>query len=245
MKRRLHSARAKEQRPNVHATRPPLAPVARQSLLALSRPKTRGQTGWMCAATRAGLLPVPRREQQAPTSSNGKPSGLPLWGCWGLTRSLYGYSMSNRIKLNPLARGPDPRFVPKRGPGNLRPRRPCVQLHTSLFRRRSPVQAGRWRRLGYRKLGSGSRVHVSVARPCAWPVDLRQLVLSLLLRTPHRASVALFLFSLSLETRRKGESAADDSYLVDPASSHMLVSKIKPCMSKCKSVYTVKLRMAH
>jgi hypothetical protein len=30
--------------------------------------------------------------------------------------------------------------------------------------------------------------------------------------------------------------AADDSesYLVDPASSHMLVSKIKPCMSQCK-----------
>ena len=25
-----------------------------------------------------------------------------------------------------------------------------------------------------------------------------------------------------------------DSYLVDPASSHMLVSKIKPCMSKYK-----------
>jgi hypothetical protein len=25
----------------------------------------------------------------------------------------------------------------------------------------------------------------------------------------------------------------------------MLVSKIKPCMSKCKYVYTVKLRMAH
>ena len=34
------------------------------------------------------------------------------------------------------------------------------------------------------------------------------------------------------------------SYLVDPASSHMLVSKIKPCMSKYKH-YTVKLRMAH
>ena len=32
--------------------------------------------------------------------------------------------------------------------------------------------------------------------------------------------------------------------LVDPASSHMLVSKIKPCMSKYKR-YTVKLRMAH
>ena len=34
-------------------------------------------------------------------------------------------------------------------------------------------------------------------------------------------------------------------YLVDPASSHMLVSKIKPCMSKYKRLYTVKLRMAH
>ena len=35
------------------------------------------------------------------------------------------------------------------------------------------------------------------------------------------------------------------SYLVDPASSHMLVPKIKPCMSKYKPIYTVKLRMAH
>ena len=35
------------------------------------------------------------------------------------------------------------------------------------------------------------------------------------------------------------------SNLVDPASSHTLVSKIKPCMSKYKQLYTVKLRMAH
>ena len=34
-------------------------------------------------------------------------------------------------------------------------------------------------------------------------------------------------------------------YLVDPASSHMLVSKIKPCMSKYECLCTVKLRMAH
>ena len=33
--------------------------------------------------------------------------------------------------------------------------------------------------------------------------------------------------------------------LVDPASSHTLVSKIKPCMSKYKQFCTVKLRMAH
>ena len=35
------------------------------------------------------------------------------------------------------------------------------------------------------------------------------------------------------------------SYLVDPASSHMLVSKIKPCMSKYELLHTAKLRMAH
>ena len=29
-----------------------------------------------------------------------------------------------------------------------------------------------------------------------------------------------------------------NSYLVDPASSHMLVSKIKPCMSKYKQLYS-------
>ena len=41
------------------------------------------------------------------------------------------------------------------------------------------------------------------------------------------------------------ESGSESSYLVDPASSHMLVSKIKPCMSKYKQICTVKLRMAH
>jgi hypothetical protein len=30
---------------------------------------------------------------------------------------------------------------------------------------------------------------------------------------------------------------SDSSNLVDPASSHMLVSKIKPCMSKYKLLY--------
>ena len=49
----------------------------------------------------------------------------------------------------------------------------------------------------------------------------------------------------SLAFQRGGESKAPDGYLVDPASSHMLVSKIKPCMSKYKQIYKVKLRMAH
>ena len=36
---------------------------------------------------------------------------------------------------------------------------------------------------------------------------------------------------------RLGPFGLKDSYLVDPASSHMLVSKIKPCMSKYKQLY--------
>jgi hypothetical protein len=39
--------------------------------------------------------------------------------------------------------------------------------------------------------------------------------------------------------RKGGPSnyAGKDGYLVDSASSHMLVSKIKPCMSKYKQLY--------
>ena len=36
---------------------------------------------------------------------------------------------------------------------------------------------------------------------------------------------------------RHAAARLDDSYLVDSASSHMLVSKIKPCMSKYKQLY--------
>ncbi len=44
--------------------------------------------------------------------------------------------------------------------------------------------------------------------------------------------------SLSLSTYMASrEAEEDDSNLVDPASSHMLVSKIKPCMSKYKLLY--------
>ena len=42
-----------------------------------------------------------------------------------------------------------------------------------------------------------------------------------------------------------GVGVAKECYLVDPASSHMLVSKIKPCMCKYELIQTVKLRMAH
>ena len=42
-----------------------------------------------------------------------------------------------------------------------------------------------------------------------------------------------------------GADVVEECYLVDPASSHMLVSKIKPCMCKYELIQTVKLRMAH
>lgn len=44
---------------------------------------------------------------------------------------------------------------------------------------------------------------------------------------------------------RSRVGVGEGCYLVDPASSHMLVSKIKPCMCKYELIQTVKLRMAH
>ena len=37
--------------------------------------------------------------------------------------------------------------------------------------------------------------------------------------------------------RERNRTTSRSSYLVDPASSHMLVSKIKPCMCKYKHSY--------
>jgi hypothetical protein len=60
--------------------------------------------------------------------------------------------------------------------------------------------------------------------------------------------VCIFIYIHSLQVTILAAKFKIDtykSYLVDPASSHMLVSKIKPCMSKYKHLYTVKLRTAH
>ena len=55
----------------------------------------------------------------------------------------------------------------------------------------------------------------------------------------------LELLSTSLGKGSCGTDVEEECYLVDPASSHMLVSKIKPCMCKYELIQTVKLRMAH
>ena len=54
-----------------------------------------------------------------------------------------------------------------------------------------------------------------------------------------RTDAWVFRKTAMLLTRRRQRRSevslhTADSYLVDPASSHMLVSKIKPCMSKYK-----------
>ena len=45
------------------------------------------------------------------------------------------------------------------------------------------------------------------------------------------------LCPIQLGCRLGASRGVQDSYLVDSASSHMLVSKIKPCMSKYKQLY--------
>ena len=51
---------------------------------------------------------------------------------------------------------------------------------------------------------------------------------------PERSPGTKYLFGCAPGAR--WPSPAYDSYLVDSASSHMLVSKIKPCMSKYKQL---------
>ena len=44
-------------------------------------------------------------------------------------------------------------------------------------------------------------------------------------------------FALGIMLHSNRPAVAGGDYLVDPASSHMLVSKIKPCMSQYKFLY--------
>jgi hypothetical protein len=41
-------------------------------------------------------------------------------------------------------------------------------------------------------------------------------------------------YEIVVEAAKGGNPCRQSSHLVDPASSHMLVSKIKPCMSEYK-----------
>lgn len=63
------------------------------------------------------------------------------------------------------------------------------------------------------------------------------------LRFVRTTAAPIMVGSSRLGSCRVG--VGEECYLVDPASSHMLVSKIKPCMCKYELIQTVKLRMAH
>ena len=59
---------------------------------------------------------------------------------------------------------------------------------------------------------------------------------------PGSGLTSVFLLPLNYSILSEGFPGVlghlgQDSYLVDSASSHMLVSKIKPCMSKYKQLY--------
>jgi hypothetical protein len=56
--------------------------------------------------------------------------------------------------------------------------------------------------------------------------------------TASRLPVTRELYRPETSGGRPFHPKAHDSYLVDSASSHMLVSKIKPCMSKYKQLYS-------
>ncbi|KAF2478420.1 hypothetical protein BDY17DRAFT_258995 [Neohortaea acidophila] len=85
--------------------------------------------------------------------------------------------------------------------------------------RENVVVAIEWSRRRALRLTAGDRV-ADRAPPCAPPLDY--------LRPSPRWGRG----ARALRCR-----AREDSYLVDSASSHMLVSKIKPCMSEYKQLY--------
>ena len=67
----------------------------------------------------------------------------------------------------------------------------------------------------------------------------------LALSRKKRPSIAEDDSSRTVSVDSFGRGVTKECYLVDPASSHMLVSKIKPCTCKYELIQTVKLRMAH
>jgi hypothetical protein len=68
------------------------------------------------------------------------------------------------------------------------------------------------------------------------PSDAFVVVWGSYLRNSHTSEgvgVEVLLLLLTLDAVDSTDvSGCDERYLVDPASSHMLVSKIKPCMPK-------------
>ena len=96
--------------------------------------------------------------------------------------------------------------------------------------------------------GNGARERLEVSRPALavqYCLAAERRVANRLACTSHERWWCLLAPWAAKRPRLACSARRSQSYLVDPASSHMLVSKTKPCMCKYERICTVKLRMAH
>ena len=104
-----------------------------------------------------------------------------------------------------------------------------------------------------RKFGPAIRLALVLRRTSSWGIQSRQMdggrgtplrfgsggrAADRVLRHPDHLTNSDPRLTWAGGSGASGQRAPfEDSYLVDSASSHMLVSKIKPCMSKYKQLY--------
>ena len=113
--------------------------------------------------------------------------------------------------------------APQRVPRRREKRAPAIRAAAASADAR-PVRAPRYERVRCR-LSSLRASATRAPRPCG------------LRRTCDDDAVRPGRPTMKIRQRGSGAGGDDGSYLVDPASSHMLVSKIKPCMSKHKPLH--------
>ena len=206
-------------------------------------------TGWAAAGHRWVAGAVPSRQLQRSAGSEKQPAGQ---GC-SLTRSrtqpamrsLCCYPMGKRMVTNSCQKGAVWVCISRCSPaggdwrrGRAGGRRLVCSLSNRARLRIAGLRPGDGysgaSRKGACRDGPSARHSGCCARPEPKSRKSRRLTDRSIAK--RRATAVL---------QRKAMGPPAWRYLVDPASSHMLVSKIKPCMSKYKLLYTVKLRMAH
>ena len=86
------------------------------------------------------------------------------------------------------------------------------------------------------RVGIGSSFRATATLDPVWEYSLRigKSSVDEGASAPEQRAVSGFNLGQFCDASRKLLRLSSNSYLVDPASSHMLVSKIKPCMSKYK-----------
>ena len=86
------------------------------------------------------------------------------------------------------------------------------------------------------RVGIGSSFRATATLDPVWEYSLRigKSSVDEGASAPEQRAVSGFNLGQFCDASRKLLRLLSNSYLVDPASSHMLVSKIKPCMSKYK-----------